>query len=111
MALPSIFATIYYKGMPVATGQNSYKTDPLQKKWANHPDKIYLHAEIEALKRASKILEPDDFRHTVMQIYRLTKSGDTTMARPCSGCEAAIRHFGLDWVLYTNWEGQWERLF
>lgn len=97
----NVIALAYNKrGHLLAVGRNSYvKTHPLQARYAlkgGNPDRIYLHAEVAALIRASK-------RGTVhkLVIVRQSEAGNYLCAKPCSGCQAAISDFRVKHVEHT----------
>ena len=99
MMRPAVSATIYNKkGKVIAVGHNSYiKTHPMQARIAKHvglKEKIFLHAEIDALVRCK---EPP----YKIKIERYTKNGDAALAKPCPICELAIKRAGISVVEYT----------
>jgi len=87
------------RGQLISTGKNSYdKTHPLQayfSKLANMPEKIFLHAEMDALLKArgKKI-------HSI-HIVRIGKQGENRLAAPCPVCQLAIKAFGVKEITYT----------
>ena len=99
------------KGRLLSTATNSYKkTHPLQAYFAEkagHPAKVYLHAEIAAIIKASASLgrEPGD-----KQIYKIVitrfnpKTHKALNAKPCPICQEAIKAFGIPHVSYTTGE-------
>ncbi len=94
-----IWATVYDKrGRILAKGKNSYlKSHPLQWKFAkqvglNH--KIYLHAEIDAIR---KVKNRSKIHKIVVERYN---SGKPAKSKPCPICEAAISAFGIKIVEY-----------
>ena len=97
----NITAIIYdKKGRVISMGKNSYiKTHPLQAKLANEvglSDKIYLHAEIDALVR----LKNWDKAYK-MVVTRTGKNGDLLLAKPCPVCERAINLAGIKEIQHT----------
>lgn len=85
----------------IAKGVNSEKTHPLACTFSRHPEAIYLHAEIDAIIKASRILSKQDWKKSSIYIARVTKEGYYGQAKPCDGCAAAIAHFGITKVGYT----------
>jgi deoxycytidylate deaminase len=87
------------RGKLVSVGRNNYtKTHPIQKKFADKagiPQKIYLHAEIDALIKAK---QGPIYR---MVIVRKNKDGVSRPSMPCPVCEEAIKAFGVKKVEYT----------
>ena len=101
MARQNMTAIIYdRKGRVISMGKNSYiKTHPLQAKLANEvglSDKIYLHAEIDALVK----LKNWDRAHKIV-ITRTGKNGDSLLAKPCPVCERAIKLAGIKEIQHT----------
>ncbi len=96
---PNITALAYDKrGRLLSVGRNSYvKTHPLQAKFARQagtPDKIYLHAEIDALIKAGT-------RVHRLVVIRKDKYGRDMLAKPCSCCQLALKFFGVNQVEHT----------
>ena len=97
----NLTAIIYdRKGRVISMGKNSYiKTHPLQAKLANEVglrDKIFLHAEIDALVK----LKNWDKAHKIV-ITRTGKNGDLLLAKPCPVCERAIKLAGIKEIQHT----------
>ena len=89
----------------IGAATNSYtKSHPLQKhfaKLAEQPNKIYLHAEILALIRASA--NPNAKIHSI-EIEQWDMNGYKD-AKPCPICIEAIIAFGIKTVNYTTKNG------
>ena len=90
MAQQSIVAKVFNKkGQLLAIGRNSYtKTHPMQAAFAKqvgHPQKCFLHAEIDALRKLRLGSKP--YR---MLIQRTRKNGELGNAKPCEVCRAAF---------------------
>lgn len=87
------------KGKVISIGHNSYvKTHPLQASLAQkcgQPQKIYLHAEIDAIIKAKGA-----HIHT-LKIFRIGKSGQYLNAAPCAICQSAITQFKVTHVIHT----------
>ena len=97
----SLTAIIKDKGGNVlAIGKNSYtKTHPYQAKCAKEvglPEKIYLHAEIDAILRCSDLSKA----HSI-HIFRQGKSGKWLLAKPCPACQRAINLTPIKKVYHT----------
>ena len=101
-------AGIVYKNNLIATGVNSYKTHPLMAQWGQNEDSICLHAEIDAIKNALKLITPRQLAKCDIYIVRVkrpepnSKGWITGLAKPCKGCRRAIVNFGLRNVYYTK---------
>lgn len=101
-------AGIVYRGNLIATGVNSYKTHPLMAQWGQNEDSICLHAEIDAIKNALRLITPSQLARCDMYIARVKRPSTTSqdwvhgMAKPCVGCMRALINFGLEKVYYTT---------
>lgn len=100
---PKIFrvkmaAAIYKGNRLVSYGFNSEKSHPFQAKWSRHPEAIYTHAEIDAIRNALK--RDVDLTRCNLYIARVTIRGQG-LAEPCSGCHLAIKAFGLKNAFWT----------
>jgi len=88
------------KGNILSIGKNSYtKTHPYQAKCADSvglPEKIYLHAEIDAIIRCTDISKAYSI-HT----FRQGKSGKWLLAKPCPVCQQAINKTPIKKVFHT----------
>ena len=86
-------------GRLLAVGHNSYtKTHPVQAHYARlagQHQKVYLHAEIDALVKAKSQVHK-------LAIVRYGKRGETRLAKPCPVCELAINNFRVKLVEYTT---------
>lgn len=97
----NITALVYDKrGKLLSVGKNSYvKTHPLQARLAHKvglDDKIFLHAEIDALIR----LKDWSKAHKIV-VTRIGRSGQHLMAKPCPVCQQAIEMAGIKVVQHT----------
>ncbi len=95
-----LLATIYDKrGRILSTGKNSYvKTHPYQAKMSKKtgsPEKIFLHAEIAALVKCRNGIPYK------IKIERYDRNGNPKMAKPCPGCEHAIKLAKIKFIEYT----------
>lgn len=100
-------AAIYYKTYNISLGVNSRKSHPLMKKFQNKPEKIYLHAEVDAIIKAVKKFSLDE---CTLFVLRQTRSGKIGLSKPCRGCQKTIRAFGLKEVYYSTEADEWEKL-
>jgi deoxycytidylate deaminase len=106
-------AAIVYRNRIVSLGYNRMKSDPLQARFGENSEKIYLHAEIAAIKNALKCLGVFDLKRCSLYIYRKKKVNGVYcmgLAKPCSGCMRAIVEFGLKEVIYSNDKGNVDRI-
>jgi tRNA(Arg) A34 adenosine deaminase TadA len=96
-----IKATTYDKrDRIISVGHNNYtKSHPLMAhfgKLVGLPEKIYLHAEVDALIRAG-----DKVPHSIV-IERYNAEGLPELAKPCPVCDAAIKAWGVKYVFWTK---------
>lgn len=96
------------KGLIMSVGHNNYiKSHPLQAhfaKLAKQPNKIYLHAEIEACIRAGLGAWIPEYPYSI-DIERKDKQGNLRNAKPCPICVLAMEAFGIKIVNYTTDKG------
>ena len=97
-----ITAIIFDKrGRILSTGRNRYdKTHPYQAKLAKQAgqkDRIYLHAEVDAIIRCRN-------RRAARRILvlRFGRDGTPRLAKPCPICQMAIREAGIKEIEYTK---------
>lgn len=100
-------AAVVYKRSVVALGLNSYKTHPLMSRYGKNDQSVFLHAEVDAIKNALRVISPDDLSRCDLYVYRVKKPAQyrtnwiTGLARPCQGCMRAIESFNLRGVYYS----------
>ncbi|MCA2570683.1 hypothetical protein [Microcystis sp. M42BS1] len=88
----NLVALAFYKRKLVSVGFNSYvKTHP---KMVNNiqPERIYLHAEVDAIVKAKHV--------DTLVVIRKTKHG-LASAKPCPVCEMVIRNKGIKNVIHS----------
>lgn len=82
------------KGRVLSVGKNSYtKTHPKQARHAEKaglPEKIYVHAEMDAIIRCRDLTRADR-----ILVTRVLKSGKYGNAEPCPVCQSAIKEAGI----------------
>ncbi len=98
-----ITAIIYDKrGRVISMGHNSYiKTHTVQAHYANkagQPDRIFLHAEMDAIIRAGSRIK---YAHQI-SVYRFNKQGEPRLAKPCPVCMSAILETPIKKIVYTS---------
>lgn len=90
-------------GCLLYTGVNSYvKTHPVQAMFAKMvgmPDRIYLHAEIDALIRAGAPV-------STMVVTRVGAKGEPLPSKPCKICRLAMKRAGVRRVFYYTEAGR-----
>lgn len=86
------------RGRLLAVGRNSYiKTHPLMAHYgrkSGRVNKIYLHAELDALVKARG-------RVHKLVVMRYNQQGQPVLAKPCPACQLAIADFGVTHVEHT----------
>lgn len=87
------------RGNLLSIGKNNYnKSHPLQAyfaKMVGMPERIYLHAEIDAILRAK------GKRIHSIHVARYDKHGRSCLAKPCQICQEAIKAFGIQEIIHT----------
>lgn len=101
-------AGIVYRGHLIATGVNSYKTHPLMWEWGRNEESIFLHAEIDAIKNALRLITQEQLAKCDIYVVRVRRPHSTSkdwvegLAKPCCGCRRAIESFNLKRVFWTE---------
>ena len=100
-------AAIVYKNEILGFGINRNQTHPFQKRFGNHEDAIYLHAETDALQRVIRKHGPEILPRCTIYVARMKYVSSEKnqmipgMSKPCPGCTAALATFGVKRVFYT----------
>lgn len=68
----------------------------LAKMVGEHPEKIYLHAEVQSLLRAG-----DRSVHSLF-VQRFDSGGKPATAKPCKICRKALEIYGVKELSYTS---------
>src|SRR5574343_295317 len=102
-----ICAALVYKNKIISYGFNQSKTHPMAVKYGKHPEANQLHAEIHCIRNAINKYGVDVLKKCTLIVSRAKKNNEIDgylwgMAKPCSGCEAAIVEFGIPIVVYTT---------
>lgn len=99
-------AGVVYRKHLIATGVNSYKSHPMMLQYGKNSDSIFLHAEIDAIKNALRVVTQEQLAKCDLYVVRVKKNkrGQYVygLAKPCEGCSRAIATFGLKEVYYTE---------
>lgn len=98
-------AGVVYRNRLVAVGKNSYKSHPMMTRFGKNPEAIYLHAEVDAIKNALRVLSLQELEKSDILVVRVKKEGHdykTCLAKPCEGCMRAIETFNLRQIFYTE---------
>jgi tRNA(Arg) A34 adenosine deaminase TadA len=92
-------AAIVHKNEVLSIGWNKKKTHPMQKKYSSRPDRLFVHAEIDAI---TKIKDKSILKDCDIYVLRLSKSDLISNSKPCPGCNNAIRDYGFKNVYWTT---------
>jgi len=91
----------------VATGDNSYKSHPLMTGPGYNSEQIFMHAEVDAVRNALRLIPQSDLSQCAIYIIRVKRSRDLTgwqygMAKPCRGCAGVITSFGIERLWWSE---------
>lgn len=106
-----IAALLVHRNEIIAVGYNKMKSHPMAKRFQKHEEALYLHAEIDCIKNALRIVDVDYLSKCTMYVLRVkhpendNKKFIRGMAKPCCGCAMAIETFGIKKVYFTTNEG------
>lgn len=100
-------AGIVYRRHLVATGVNSYKTHPLMASPGYNSDQIYMHAEVDAIRNALRIISQDQLAKSSIYVVRVKQQHEGGkyvfgLAKPCEGCARMIASFGIENVWWSQ---------
>jgi deoxycytidylate deaminase len=94
-----ICAIIAKKRRIIAIGYPQAKSSPLQCQYSKNPMAVYIHAEIDAIAKATRY--KSDLSDCDIYIARVDKQGDIKPIHPCPGCTKAIAAFNLKRIYHT----------
>jgi deoxycytidylate deaminase len=97
-----IGACIVYKKRIISYGFNQKKSHTLQAKYADNKERIYLHAEIDAVRKSLYFLKPVQLEKATIYVLRIMASLHTGLAKPCNGCHRFLNHFNIPHIYYTT---------
>ena len=102
-----ICAAIVRRRKIISFGFNQSKTHTLQARYSKHYLACHVHAEIDAIKNALRKISLEDLSYCDIYIARAKRTGACSpfvkgLAKPCIGCQRAIRAFGIHGVFYTE---------
>jgi deoxycytidylate deaminase len=98
-------ACVVHKGKVVSYGINSYKTHTIMGNGHYREGQVHLHAEADALVKASRVVKPRDFHECELWVMRVKRDGGNwveAMAKPCNGCMALAHEFGIKNIRWTG---------
>lgn len=82
-------------------GINQSKSHPLQARFRAHETKIFLHAEIDCLRRALRQNDTADLKGSRLYLVRVIypRNWQSAIVTPCKGCQMALDYFGVKKVV------------
>lgn len=104
-----LISALQHRGNIISYGYNQTKSHPFQRTFAPNPHAIFFHAETACIHNALRS-NFTKFDKATLYVVRLkyTSSDKTTlveaMARPCTGCLACAKHYGVGQIVYTTEE-------
>lgn len=84
----------------VSMGYNQKKTHPLIHKFPYDPH-VGLHAEMDACFG----IDTDMLSGSTIYIARLLRNNKTALSKPCEGCQALLKYFGIKNIIYSTDNG------
>lgn len=93
-------ACLVYKKKVLSWGVNKEKSHPLQLEFSDHPEKIYLHAEIDCLVKSIRDFDEKLIEKSTLYIARFAPSG-VLLSKPCKGCQRAIKFYNIKKVIHS----------
>lgn len=115
VAAARIAAAVVARGKIISIGTCQMKTHPWAIKYQRNEHANYLHAEVDAIYKASKILTARQFKKATLYVVRVRydhaehirqkHKSDSVLcfgnSKPCSGCTSCIDEFGINRIVYT----------
>ena len=105
-------AGIVYKRQLIATGTNRSKTHPLMMSEGYRPDQKFMHAEVDAIRNALRLITPAQLAQCEIHIVRVKRPHISSnrwvygLAKPCAGCANIIEKYGIKQVFWTQDESK-----
>ena len=102
-------AAVMYKGKVISIGFSQYKTHPYAVKYQKNESAITLHAEVDAIYKATKRLTEQEMKKATLIVVRTKTivgkrhrlSDHVWYSKPCEGCEQCIKDHGIKKVVYS----------
>lgn len=109
----SRFCAILSNGRQTFYGFNSYRSHPLQAKYAINSEAISIHAEIDACRKAINWnarqkgirygrKEACNLSDYTIAIARILRDDSPSIGCPCVGCMSALTDFGITDIRWTK---------
>lgn len=93
-----VVAALVWNRKIISIGINQKKSHTLQALYGRNPESIYLHAEVDAIRRAR--YHPKLHR-SKLYVVRVRSNGKTALAKPCKGCQKLLNELGIKYE-YTR---------
>ncbi len=100
-------AAIVYRNRIISLGVNQMKSHPMQAKFCKHESAVFWHAENNSIFNAIKNGHQDLMHKCQLYVLRVKRNIANCdkfiwgSAKPCIGCEKAIKYYGIKTVHYT----------
>lgn len=106
VANAKIVAALAYKGTIISYGFNQARTSWMARRFRRNPKSHYLHAEVDAVRNALKIVDAFTISKSTLYVARAkhqSRNGPMIygMAKPCIGCQECIEFFNIKKVFYS----------
>lgn len=110
-----IGCAVVYKHRLISSGCNCKITHPKQRELNKERFDVdtlhhWKHAELSALLPLMN-RKNIEWNKVKLYIYRETKDGVKSMARPCPSCQRLIRNLGIKKIFYTTENGYIQEIF
>ena len=92
---------IVHKKRILSFGWNKKKSHPICVEHQDNPERIFLHAEMDAIVRAVNLYGSDILSDSDLYVLRVTKGGRLGYSKPCNGCMSVIRSFKIRNVFWS----------
>ena len=96
-----VVAALVKRNKVLAVGVNTYSSIRLARRFQKHELALSTHAEVAAIHDFLRKHNKEELKSCTMYVCRILDNGQLAAAKPCRGCEAAIRQFGIKNVRYT----------
>lgn len=107
-----VAAIIVFKNKIISYANNQQRSDPFQRRFSHNINKIFVHAEISAIKKALNVINIETLKKCSIYTARVGYNrpiskktyGDLIIlpAFPCKICLSAIVEFGLKEIISTK---------
>ena len=108
-----IASALVYKNKIISYGFNQNRTAWMQRKFKKEPNSHYIHAEVDAIRNAMRIVDFDTIAKSTLYIARAKIKNNNFsygLVEPCSGCKECINFFNIRNVYYTTDENEIKKL-